>query len=453
MDDEPGEIEADCGSRNFETREAGNLNTLVIVGAQWGDEGKGKIVDLLTSRADVVVRFQGGANAGHTLKVGGEQIIVHLIPSGILYPETLNIIGNGMVVDPEVLLEEKTALRSKKYFAKDKQLLVSDRAHVIMPYHKVIDQCREEVLGKAKIGTTGRGIGPAYEDKAARIGVRVGDLLRPETLSKRVHAALEEKNFLIENRFKKKGLNPDEIIEQYLGYGKKMAPHVTDTALAVQQKIAAGNRVLFEGAQGTLLDIDHGTYPFVTSSNVVAGNVCSGAGVSPTSIKKIWGVLKAYSTRVGYGGFPTELKDDLGDELRRIGGEYGATTGRPRRCGWLDLVVVNHSIGLNGLAGIALTKLDVLTGISPLKICTGYKIGGKTVRTVPSDIEELEKATPIYREMKGWDKPIEESRAFEDLPKNARDYVETIQHLTGVPVTLVSVGPSREQSILRESPF
>ena len=437
----------------FKLERHGNLNTLVIVGAQWGDEGKGKIVDLLTSRAEVVVRFQGGANAGHTLKVGGEQIIVHLIPSGILYPETLNIIGNGMVVDPEVLLEEKAALRSRKYFAKDKQLLMSNRAHVIMPYHKVIDQCREEALGKAKIGTTGRGIGPAYEDKAARIGIRVGDLLRPETLSKRVHAALQEKNFLIENRFKKESLNPDEIVDQYLEYGKKIAPHITDTALVVRQKIAAGNRVLFEGAQGTLLDIDHGTYPFVTSSNVVAGNVCSGAGVGPTSIKKIWGVLKAYSTRVGSGGFPTELKDELGDELRRIGGEYGATTGRPRRCGWLDLVVANHSIGLNGLAGIALTKLDVLTGISPLKICTGYKIGGKTVHTVPSDVDDLEKVTPVYREMKGWEKPLDGCRTFEDLPKNARDYVETVEHLTGVPVTLVSVGPSREQSILRESPF
>ena len=425
----------------------------MIVGAQWGDEGKGKIVDLLTSRAEVVIRFQGGANAGHTLKVGGQQIIVHLIPSGILYTDTLNIIGNGMVLDPEVLLEEKTLLRSKKYFMKDKQLLISDRAHVIMPYHKIIDQGREEILGKAKIGTTGRGIGPCYEDKAARIGIRVGDLLRPETLSKRVYAALDEKNFLIENRFHKARLNPDEVVEQYIAYGKKLSLHIADTAPVIQQKISAGNRVLFEGAQGTLLDIDHGTYPFVTSSNVVAGNVCSGAGVGPSSIKKIWGVLKAYSTRVGSGGFPTELHDELGEELRRVGGEYGATTGRPRRCGWLDLIIVNHSIGLNGLGGIALTKLDVLTGISPIKICTGYKLAGKTIRTVPSDVNDLEKITPIYREMKGWDKPIGECRTFEDLPKNAKDYVETVQHLTGIPVTLISVGPSREQSILREPPF
>ncbi len=336
---------------------------------------------------------------------------------------------------------------------KDKQLLISDRAHVIMPYHKIIDQGREEILGKAKIGTTGRGIGPCYEDKAARIGIRVGDLLRPETLSKRVYAALDEKNFLIENRFHKARLNPDEVVEQYIAYGKKLSLHIADTAPVIQQKISAGNRVLFEGAQGTLLDIDHGTYPFVTSSNVVAGNVCSGAGVGPSSIKKIWGVLKAYSTRVGSGGFPTELHDELGEELRRVGGEYGATTGRPRRCGWLDLIIVNHSIGLNGLGGIALTKLDVLTGISPIKICTGYKLAGKTIRTVPSDVNDLEKITPIYREMKGWDKPIGECRTFEDLPKNAKDYVETVQHLTGIPVTLISVGPSREQSILREPPF
>ncbi|HTY25908.1 MAG TPA: adenylosuccinate synthase [Desulfomonilaceae bacterium] len=429
------------------------MSTLVIVGTQWGDEGKGKIVDLLTSRAEVVVRFQGGSNAGHTLKVGKEQIIVHLIPSGILYPRTLNVMGNGMVVDPEILLEEKALLRSKGHFAKDKQLVISDRAHVIMPYHKIIDQCREEVLGKAKIGTTGRGIGPAYEDKAARTGIRVGDLLRPDSLRKRIDAALQEKNFLIEKRFKKKALDRDKIVEQYAEYGKQMSAHITDTAQIIQQKIEAGNRVLFEGAQGSLLDIDHGTYPFVTSSSVVAGNACSGAGVSPKSINKVWGVVKAYSTRVGAGGFPTELNNELGDEIRRVGGEYGATTGRPRRCGWLDLVVVNHSIGLNGHAGMALTKLDVLTGISPLKICTGYKLGGKTIRTVPSDINDLEKVVPVYREVKGWDTPIDECRSFEDLPKNARDYVETVEHLTNVPATLISVGPSREQSILRESPF
>ena len=297
------------------------MSTLVIVGTQWGDEGKGKIVDLLTSRAEVVVRFQGGSNAGHTLKVGKEQIIVHLIPSGILYPGTLNVMGNGMVVDPETLLEEKALLRSKGHFAKDKQLVISDRAHVIMPYHKIIDQCREEVLGKAKIGTTGRGIGPAYEDKAARTGIRVGDLLRPDSLRKRIDAALQEKNFLIEKRFKKKALDRDKIVEQYAEYGKHMSAHITDTAQIIQQKIEAGNHVLFEGAQGSLLDIDHGTYPFVTSSSVVAGNACSGAGVSPKSINKVWGVLKAYSTRVGAGGFPTELNNELGDDIRRVGGE------------------------------------------------------------------------------------------------------------------------------------
>ncbi len=429
------------------------MSTLVIVGTQWGDEGKGKVVDLLTSRADVVVRFQGGNNAGHTLKVGGEQIIVHLIPSGILYPETLNIIGNGLVVDPSVLLKEKESLRDRGHFQKDKQLLISDRAHVIMPYHKLIDHGREEILGNAKIGTTGRGIGPAYEDKASRMGIRIGDLLRPDLLAQRVRSALEEKNFLIEHRFKLTPLDPDQVIKEYLDYGEKLASHITDTTHVLFNRISEGSRVLFEGAQGTLLDIDHGTYPFVTSSNVVAGNVCCGSGVSPTRLENIWGVLKGYSTRVGQGGFPTELDNDLGEEMRRIGGEYGATTGRPRRCGWLDLVVVNHSVRLNGLTGIALTKMDVLTGFSPLKICTSYELDGQSIDRVPANTQDLERVVPRYREVKGWDEPLGLCRSYDDLPKNARDYVETIEHLTGVPVNLISVGPSREQSILRKSPF
>ncbi|MBI4966443.1 MAG: adenylosuccinate synthase [Desulfomonile tiedjei] len=429
------------------------MGTLVIVGTQWGDEGKGKIVDLLTSRADVVVRFQGGSNAGHTLKVGGEQVIVHLIPSGILYPDTLNVIGNGLVVDPAVLLREKDELRKRGHFKKDSQLIISERAHVIMPYHRVIDQGREEILGSAKIGTTGRGIGPAYEDKASRMGIRMGDLLRPEKLRQRVTAALEEKNFLIEHRFKRAKLDPDEVVKEYLDYGKQLKPHITDAAQVLQQRVAEGHHVLFEGAQGTLLDIDHGTYPFVTSSNVVAGNVCCGSGVSPNRLESVWGVVKAYSTRVGQGGFPTELNNKLGEEIRETGAEYGATTGRPRRCGWLDLVVVNHSIRLNGLNGIALTKMDVLTGISPLRICTGYKLDGKVIDRVPAEISDLERLEPKYRELKGWDEPLHECRSFDDLPKGARDYVETIEHLTAVPVTLVSVGPGREQSILRKSPF
>jgi adenylosuccinate synthase len=429
------------------------LSTLVVVGTQWGDEGKGKIVDLLTSRADVVVRFQGGNNAGHTLKVGGEQIIVHLIPSGILYPECLNIIANGLVVDPAVLLEEKELLQQRGHFLKDQQLVISERAHVIMPYHKMIDQGREELLGAAKIGTTGRGIGPAYEDKASRVGIRMGDLVRPDTLRRRVRSALDEKNFLIEHRFKLRPLDPDQVVEEYLEYGRKLAPHISDANHVLSQRISEGSRVLFEGAQGTLLDIDHGTYPFVTSSNVVAGNVCCGSGVSPTKLNTIWGVVKGYSTRVGQGGFPTELGNELGEQIRHTGGEYGATTGRPRRCGWLDLVVVNHSVRLNGLTGIALTKMDVLTGISPLKICTGYELDGKVIDRVPADISDLERLKPIYREVKGWDEPLGLCRSFDDLPKNARDYVETIEHLTGVSVTLVSVGPSREQSIVRKPPF
>jgi adenylosuccinate synthase len=429
------------------------LSTLVIVGTQWGDEGKGKIVDLLTGRADVVVRFQGGNNAGHTLKVSGEEIIVHLIPSGILYPDTLNIIANGLVVDPAVLLQEKDTLRQKGHFLKDQQLLISDRAHVIMPYHKIVDHGREQVLGKSKIGTTGRGIGPAYEDKASRMGIRMGDLLRPDLLKERVRIAADEKNCLLEHRFKLPKVNPDQIVEEYLEYGKRLAPHITDATHVLNNRIAEGARVLFEGAQGTLLDIDHGTYPYVTSSNVVAGNVCCGSGVSPRRIGGVWGVVKAYSTRVGAGGFPTELDNELGEKIRSVGGEYGATTGRPRRCGWLDVVVVNHSVRLNGLTGIALTKMDVLTGISPIRICTGYELDGQVIDRVPANVQDLERVVPRYRELKGWEEDLGLCRSFDDLPKNARDYVETIEHLTGVPVTIVSVGPSREQSILRKAPF
>jgi len=429
------------------------LSTLVVVGAQWGDEGKGKIVDLLTSRADVVVRFQGGNNAGHTLKVGGEQIIVHLIPSGILYPDITNIIANGLVVDPSVLLYEKAELRERGHFLKDNQLLISDRAQVIMPYHKIIDQGREEFLGTSKIGTTGRGIGPAYEDKASRMGIRIGDLIRPAFFRERVYAALDEKNFLIERRFRRPKLNPEEIVQEYLGYGESLAPHITDTNVTLQNYIGGGRHVLFEGAQGTLLDIDHGTYPFVTSSNVVTGNACSGSGVGPNVIEKCWGVVKAYTTRVGQGPFPTELTDRLGEDLREKGAEYGATTGRPRRCGWLDMVIVNHSVRLNGLTGIALTKMDVLTGISPLKIAVGYELDGKALDHVPSNIDDFSRVVPRYREVKGWDEQLSDCRSFDDLPKNARDYVEMIEHLSGVPVTLVSIGPAREQSILRKTPF
>jgi adenylosuccinate synthase len=429
------------------------LSTLVVVGAQWGDEGKGKIVDLLTSRADVVVRFQGGNNAGHTLKVGGEQIIVHLIPSGILYPDITNIVANGLVVDPSVLLYEKAELRERGHFLKDNQLLISDRAQVIMPYHKIIDQGREEFLGTSKIGTTGRGIGPAYEDKASRMGIRIGDLIKPAFFRERVYAALDEKNFLIERRFRRPKLNPEEIVQEYLGYGEDLAPHITDTNVILQNFIAGGRHVLFEGAQGTLLDIDHGTYPFVTSSNVVTGNACSGSGVGPNVIEKCWGVVKAYTTRVGQGPFPTELTDRRGEDLREKGGEYGATTGRPRRCGWLDMVIVNHSVRLNGLTGIALTKMDVLTGISPLKIAVGYELDGRALDHVPSNIDDFSRVVPRYREVKGWDEQLSDCRSFDDLPKNARDYVEMIEHLSGVPVTLVSVGPAREQSILRKTPF
>lgn len=429
------------------------MSVLVIVGTQWGDEGKGKIVDLLTSRAAVVARFQGGNNAGHTLKVAGQQIIVHLIPSGILHPNTVNVVGNGLVVDPTVLLEEKAELRNLGHFQDDKQLLISDRAHVIMPYHKLIDHGREKSLGKNKIGTTGRGIGPAYEDKASRMGIRMGELLRPDLLKERVTRSLAEKNYLIEGCYGLDPLDPDQVTDEYLAYGERLAPHITDASSVLQRAIEEGRHVLFEGAQGTLLDIDHGTYPFVTSSNVVAGNVCSGSGIGPGRLDKIWGVVKAYSTRVGEGGFPTELSGELADRIREVGAEYGATTGRARRCGWLDLVILNHSIRLNGLTGITLTKLDVLAGISPIKIATSYKLDGKVIDRVPSLIEDLNRVEPIYSEVPGWDESISECRAFDELPKNARHYIQTIEQLTGVPITLVSVGPGREQSIIRKAPF
>jgi len=322
-----------------------------------------------------------------------------------------------------------------------------------MPYHKIIDHGREELLGKAKIGTTGRGIGPAYEDKASRMGVRMGDLVRPDNLRKRISGSLDEKNFLIEHRFNQPPLDPEQVFAEYSEYGEKLAPHITDVSETLQSRIDEGQHVLFEGAQGTLLDIDHGTYPFVTSSNVVAGNACAGAGVSPNRLDNIWGIVKAYTTRVGSGGFPTELTDRLGEKLREVGAEYGATTGRPRRCGWLDLVILNHSVRLNGLTGLVMTKLDVLTGISPLKFATSYELDGRIIDRVPADINDLDKVVPQYEEIPGWDEPITECRTFDDLPENTKNYVKTIEKRTGVPVMLISVGPGREQSIIRESPF
>ena len=401
----------------------------------------------------MVARFQGGNNAGHTLKVKDQQIIVHLIPSGILYDNKVNVIGNGLVVDPSVLLEEKQELRRLGYFSNDEQLLISDRAHVIMPYHKVIDHGREEVLGKGKIGTTGRGIGPAYEDKASRMGIRMGDLLREEDFRLRVETSLAEKNFLIEQRFKREPFRADKVVEEYLEYGKQLSPHITDTAVFLQSHIEKGGRILFEGAQGTLLDIDHGTYPFVTSSNVAVGNVCCGAGIGPKKLDQIWGVVKAYTTRVGAGGFPTELTDDLGEQIREKGAEYGATTGRPRRCGWLDMVILRHSIRLNGLTGLALTKLDVLTGISPIKIATAYKLNGKTIDYVPAHIRDFDIVEPQYVSVPGWDEPISDCRSFDELPSRTQQYIHTIENMTGLPVTLVSVGPGREQSIVRQRSF
>src|SRR6267154_1415250 len=395
------------------------MSNVVIVGAQWGDEGKGKVVDLFTSWADVVVRYQGGANAGHTLVVGGVKTVLHLVPSGILHPGKKCIIGNGVVVDPEALLEEIDLLRSRGLLSDAAQLVVSENAHVILPYHKRIDVGREK---QKAIGTTGRGIGPCYEDKVARRGIRVRDVLKEGAL----RTKLEE----------------------------RMRPYVGDASEVLSHEVAKGRAVLFEGAQGTLLDIDHGTYPYVTSSNTVAGNAAVGAGLGPTAIHSVIGITKAYTTRVGNGPLPTELNDATGEKLRAVGAEYGATTGRPRRCGWLDALVLRYAARVNGLSGLAMTKLDVLTGFEKILVATAYKLpNGKTVGEFPSDPELLEQAKPIYEELPGWKEPLGDQREYQELPENTRRYIERVEQLVGVETIAVSLGAERAQTIVRKNPF
>ncbi len=429
------------------------MANIVIIGMQWGDEGKGKIVDLLTEYADIVVRFQGGNNAGHTVVVGKEKIILHLIPSGALYSDKKCVIGNGVVIDPKVLLEEIHELQKRGYFTKDEQLLVSEDAHLILPYHKSIDLARERLKGAGKIGTTGRGIGPAYEDKMAREGIRVGDLLDEEVFREKLKSALAIKNVFLESCLQDKGLDFERVFQEYWGYGKHLKKYVGNSSVFVSAQIKQGKHILFEGAQGTHLDVDHGTYPFVTSSNTTAGGACTGAGIGPTQITEVIGVSKAYTTRVGSGPFPTELKDATGEKIRELGREYGATTGRPRRCGWLDIPLVKDAIRLNDLGGIALTKIDVLSEFSILKICTAYEYRGQRLEEVPSSVRALEECTPVYEEVPGWKVPLQKCRRFEDLPRETREYVRRIEELTGTEVMLVSVGESREETILRRNPF
>ena len=421
-----------------------------VVGLQWGDEGKGKIVDLLTENSDLVIRFQGGNNAGHTLVVGERKIILHLIPSGILHEGKLCVIGSGLVIDPEILLEEITALREKGYVVTTDTVAISDRAHVIMPYHKMIDHARETIQ---KIGTTGRGIGPAYEDKARRTGIRMVDLVNPNLLRKKIDAVFDEKREYLTCILKVKAPDKNEMIEKFQAMGEKLKPFVTDTSVLVHRFISQGKNLLFEGAQGANLDMDHGTYPYVTSSNTIAGQACVGSGVGPTMIDSVLGICKAYTTRVGGGPFPTELDDEIGEKLRAFGGEYGATTGRPRRCGWLDLVGLKSSIRLSGISHLAITKLDVLSGFETIKVATAYRSGGTLIESMPADLEMYPDMEIIYDELPGWEENISSVRSFDELPANCKAYIAYIEKNLGVKAAIVSVGPKREETIIREDLF
>lgn len=418
----------------------------VVIGTQWGDEGKGKVVDLLAADADMVVRFHGGNNAGHTLVVNGEKTIVNLIPSGVLHPGRTCILGAGMVIDPEVFVSELDALRQRGYLTEDRWLRVSEQAHLILPYHRAIDRARERLRGEGAIGTTGRGIGPAYEDKMSRIGLRVGDLF--EDGFRDVLATLvREKNIYLERLLSDGPLSFDELYAKCEGYRERLRPFVADTGAEVRNAIRAGKRVLLEGAQGMMLDIDHGTYPFVTSSSMLSGSVGAGAGIPPRLIGRVVGLTKAYTTRVGGGPFPTELTDELGTRLREDGGEYGATTGRPRRCGWFDAVVVRHAVELCGVDGIALTKIDVLTGIDPLRLCIGYEIDGRRSDLPPATRRGWENAKPIYEDLPGWREDLTGVRSLNELPSAARKYIDRLTTLVGVPAVILSVGAQRDQTI------
>jgi adenylosuccinate synthase len=424
------------------------MPVVVVVGAQWGDEGKGKVVDIYTERADLVVRYGGGANAGHTLVIDGQKIVTHLVPSGVLHPRVRLVLGDGMVVDPMTLLEEIAACRERGLLPEG-QLLVSSRAHVILPYHRWLEAVREE--RKGAIGTTRRGIGPAYESKAARRGVRICDLARPARLRELVEQNLEEVAPLIGRAVPKDEV--DRLIDDASAAGAALAPMIGDAGREVDRAIAAGQNVLFEGAQGTLLDIDHGTYPFVTSSSTIAGGACTGVGVGPTRIDRVIGISKAYCTRVGGGPFPTEMEGAEAEAWRAAGQEFGATTGRPRRCGWLDAAALRLAVRVNGLDGIALTKLDVARGRGPLKVCVGYRLDGVLLDEPPGDADDLARARPEYIELAGWDGESREARHIDDLPAEARSYISALEGIVGVPMWLVSVGAERAETILLRDPF
>ncbi|NIO68208.1 MAG: adenylosuccinate synthase [Anaerolineae bacterium] len=423
---------------------------IVIVGAQWGDEGKGKVTDLLAEQAQVVVRYQGGNNAGHTVVVGQQTLKLHLIPSGIHRPGVLCVIGNGLVIDPRALVAEMDELEANGLDTSG--LRISANAHLVMPYHLMLDGIEEERRGGKSLGTTRRGIGPTYTDKAARYGLRVQDLLDMAVFEEKLGRALEQKNALLTAVYGKESLEMGPILEEYGACAQRLRPHIVDASLLVHKALTRGQNVLFEGAQGTLLDVDHGTYPFVTSSSPVAGGACTGVGVGPRQIDGVIGVSKAYTTRVGAGPFPTELTDAVGDHLLEVGREYGTTTGRPRRCGWFDGVILRYAARVNGLTGLALTKLDVLTGLPSLKICVSYEYDGQVLNEFPYQGAILARCQPIYEEMDGWTEEISGARAYDELPSQARAYVARLEELAGVPIDIISVGPGREQTILVRSP-
>ena len=417
----------------------------MILGSQWGDEGKGKIVDLLCQDADYVARYQGGANAGHTIVINGKQFILHLIPSGMLTPTVKCIIGNGVVIDPVALMEEIYKLEEIGINVKGR-LFISHKAHLIMPYHKLLDQIRENNSGA--IGTTGRGIGPAYIDKAQRIGIRIVDLLDRKIFEEKIRHNLKEKNDIIQKIYGSVTLDVEEVVQSYLEFDRKIDPYITDTCLLLNDAVKEGKKIYAEGAQGALLDMDHGTYPFVTSSNPTSGGACTGLGIPPTAITRIVGVVKAYTTRVGNGPFPTELTDELGEQIRKTGAEFGSTTGRPRRCGWLDLVALRYSVMINGIQEIALTKLDVLDNLDEIKICTGYRIDGKLQKSFPADIKSLESVETEFKTVKGWKKSLKGCKVYDELPIEAKDYFKEIEDFTGARVSIVSVSPDRDDTII-----
>lgn len=428
------------------------MSTYVVVGLQYGDEGKGKITDVLSAKSDYVVRFQGGDNAGHTVYAGEEKFVLHLLPSGVLQCKGKCIIANGVVVNPKAFLKEIGQIEEKGM--RTDHVFISRRAHVIMPYHILLDTYREEEAGGTFIGTTKKGIGPCYEDKIARVGIRMVDLLNPDVLAEKIRKNLKTKNSLFEKYFEKPTLEFDEIYNEFLELGEKLKDRIVDTEVELNEAIRDGKNILFEGAQAAMLDIDFGTYPFVTSSSPTTGGVCSGAGVPPTSLKNLIGVAKAYTTRVGEGPFPTELNDDLGEKIRKIGFEFGATTGRPRRTGWLDLVSLKHATMINGINNLVITKLDVLSGISSLKIATKYKTeDGKIIDYFTSSTTKLYKYEPVYEELEGWEEDITHARSYDELPQNAKKYIEFIENYLGINVYLVSVGPERSQNIIRKELF